>query len=519
MIRAALLLCAFCLAGPALAADQVLRLALHGDIRGFNPGVTRDGDTDTVHHHIFESLVAYDADLNVQPMLAESVTVSEDLTRYEFRLRPDLIFHNGEKVTADHVVWSWRRMLDPQTGWRCRAWYDGSANQGAKIESVTIDGDGGIVFELARPSAVFLDRMANVQCLTAILHPESVLPDGSFGHPIGTGPYELAEWRRGEYIELRRFDGYSPRPEPPSGYAGARIALAPVLRFMVVPDPAIAQAGLLSGDIDILPNVPLHLVSELERVPDVHTEAADLLYWEVLLMQTRHPLLEDLRIRQAIAHAINIEQVTAIASFDHARANPSAVPYISRFHTEAHDQGIAYDPERARALLRAAGYDGQVLRLQTNRKYSFMFDTAVAVQAMLVAVGMDVRLEVVDWATQLGNYFSGDFELGSFGYSGRTHPVLNYATILGSKDRSASYQWESEAALELSAAADQLVDGGAQKQIFEEIHALMIEEVPIVGLFNRFEVDAVRAGVVGYRPWSTGRPRLWGVERQAERRP
>ena len=522
MIRACALVIAIWLAGPAQGwsapAGDGLRLALQGDVRGFNPGVNRDGETDTVHHHIFESLVAYDADLKVQPMLAQRIVVSDDLTRYEFHLRPNVTFHNGEAVTADHVVWNWRRMLDPATGWRCRSWYDGSANQGARIDSVTAVGNDRIVFELARPSAVFLDRMANVQCLTAILHPDSLRPDGSVDHPIGTGPYRLARWRRGEYIELRRFDGYRPRPEPRTGYAGGRQPLAPVLRFLVVPDLAIAQAGLLSGDIDILPRVPLHLVGQLQRAPDVRTEAADVLYWAVLLIQSRHPLLRDITVRRAIAHAINIEQVTAIASFDQATANPSAVPHISRFHTPAHDRGIAYDPERAKALLRAAGYDGRPLTLQTNRKYPFMFDTAVAVQAMLVAVGMDVRLEVVDWATQLANYFAGDFELAAFGYSGRTHPVLNYAAILGSKDQSPSYQWESDAALELSAAADQLVDRAAQARLFERIHELMIEEVPIIGLFNRREVDAVRATVVGYRPWAVGRPRLWGVAKRADAR-
>ena len=492
---------------------ETLRVVIYGDIRGLNPGVTRDGDTDTVHQHLFESLVAYDEALHVQLMLADTLSVSEDGRRYTFQLRGGIEFHNGAILTADHVVWNWRRMLDPATGWRCRSWYDGSAAEGVEILDVSAPDDRNVVFELRQASGVFLDRMAHVQCFTAILHPDSVNAEGEIVEPVGTGPYRLREWRRGEYIELERHAGYRARHEPKSGYAGGKTAETALLRFMIIPDPAIALAALLSGDIDVLPRIPLHLVGELERAATINTVSAAQLFWSVLLMQSRDPLLADRRVRQALAHAISIDQVAAVVTFDTARENPSAVPRASRFHTAAHERRVAYDPARARRLLDEAGYDGRVLRLQANRKNAFMFDAAIAVQAMLLDVGVEVELEVLDWATQLANYYNGEFQLMSFGYSGRTHPVLNYAMFLGDKAANPAYQWADAEALRLLAGAAGRSDDVDKQRYFDQLHHLMLEQVPILGLYNQHQVDAVRADIEGYRAWALGSPRLWNVKK------
>ena len=101
-------------------------VAIRSDILGTQPGVRRDAITDNVLHHIMESLVSYGEDIAVQPMLAESWTVSEDGTEWTFTLRDGVSFHNGEPMTAEDVVWSWNRWLDPATEFACLDWYDGS---------------------------------------------------------------------------------------------------------------------------------------------------------------------------------------------------------------------------------------------------------------------------------------------------------------------------------------------------------------------------------------------------------
>ena len=161
-------------------------------------------------------------------------------------------------------------MLDPRTGFRCRSWYDGSdkVGFGAKIVAIDTPDPKTVVFRLDRPNSAFLDQMASLQCLTAILHPDSVARDGSWIAPIGTGPYRIAHWQRGEYVEIERFPGYHARREPADGYAGGRVALAERVRFMIVPEASVGQSALQAGDIDILPRVSPGLVP---RISDVIT--------------------------------------------------------------------------------------------------------------------------------------------------------------------------------------------------------------------------------------------------------
>ena len=495
------------------AASDALRVAITSDIRGLNPGVTRDGNTDMVLHHVAESLVGSGDDLSVALVLAKSVETSPDHKTYSFRLREGVRFHNGAPLTAAAVQWSWRRYLDPKTGFRCRSWYDGSDPQGpgARIVAVEAPDASTVVFRLDRPNAVFLEQMASLQCLTAVLHPDSVDAKGVFVAPIATGPYRIGRWKRGDYVELERFAGYRPRTEPSNGYGGARVARAAKLRFVIVPEPTVGEAALRTDDLDIVPRVPLHMAESLRPGDGVEVRRAEQLYWSVLLLQTNDPLLGDIRIRRALAHAIDAGQVAAIASLGQSRANPSAIPRISPFHTPAQDRWPAYDPAAARALLKAGGYRGQVLTIQTNRRVPGMFDNAVAIQAMLASVGVKTKVEVVDWATQLSNYISGDFQLQTFGYSARTHPVLSYSSFTGSKARNPAVQWENPAARALLAEAARTADPEAQQALFDQLHALMAKDVPIIGLYNETGIDLIRRDVRGYVNSPLGHARLWGV--------
>jgi peptide/nickel transport system substrate-binding protein len=116
-------------AGSAWAQEQPVRggtlvVRLNSDIRSLEPGINRDGQTDTVVHQIFEGLVAYRSDLSVGPALADSWTVSDDGKVYTFNLRPGVHFHNGAPLTSADVKWSWDRQF-ANPGWLCRRSFDG----------------------------------------------------------------------------------------------------------------------------------------------------------------------------------------------------------------------------------------------------------------------------------------------------------------------------------------------------------------------------------------------------------
>lgn len=509
----AALTCACSQQRPAKVAPETLTIGLRGDIRGTNPGVTRDANTDTVLHHVVEALVAYRDDMSVAPHLAERVEVSADGRTYDFFLRSGVTFHNGSPMTARDVVWSWKRLLDPKTGFQCRSWFDGSYAHGVKVLDVEEIGPLAVRFTLSRPSSTFLYRVADIQCVTAILHPSSVGADGEWIKPIGTGPYEFESWTPGRFVTVRKFHRYQSAPGPRDGYAGRRQALAEKLTFVVVPDQEVGKSGVLAGNLDLFPGISSYATREFSSRSAVKLEGASLMGWAVLLIQTDDALLKDVRLRRAIAHAISASEVALIATDGAAQANASAVPRSSRFHNKSHDRWWAHDLARARRLMREAGYNGQPITIQTNRKYSYMYDNAIVVHSMLKDAGFNVRLEVLDWATQLNNYNKGDFQLSSFGFSSRLHPMTSFLAFVGDKAVEPSTIWDDDAANQLLVDAETRAGSVGDQHYFDQLHARMIDEVPLVGLYNDFAYDLLNPAIEGYAPWAAGRPRLWGVRK------
>jgi len=271
---------------------------------------------------------------------------------------------------------------------------------------------------------------------------------------------------------------------------------------------------LLSGAIDILPTLTASSRRELENQQSLQLHPQTSPAWNVLLIQTDDPLLQDLKMRQAIAHAIDVEMVSEAATYGFGKPNPSAVPVHSKYHTELHDSWLDYDPEKARALLRDAGYDGSEIKLQTNKRFQSMFDQAIAIQAMLNAAGMNVSLEVLDWATHLSNYFNGRFQLSSFGYSARTDPTSSYGMFVGSKEENAFVQWGSVESTRLVSRSETVLGRAARQDIFDELHTRMKADVPIIGLYNAYALQVTNRSVQGYKSWPLLIPRAWGVWKQ-----
>lgn len=497
----------------AVAAGEpsgALRVSLTSDIRSTNPGVNRDANTDTVMMHLLEGLVAYREDGSTGPLLAESIAVSTDGTQYTFRLRPQVRFHNAALLTADDVVWSWRRYLDPATGWSCLSDFDGS--RGNRIESVAALGSDTVVFKLNRPQPMFLSQMAAIQCGGgAILHRSSLNADGSWNAPVATGPYVLRAWKRGQYIDLQAFSGYRSRSEPRDGNTGSKIPYASKVRWLIIRDGAARLAALMKGQVDVMPEVPAAEMVQLRRIPGVTLIAKPMLVNYAILIQDQAPLLGDARMRRALALSLDRAAIAALVTNDVGVANPSVIPSSSPYHSKQQSAGSAYDVAQARALLTQAGYRGEPIVLTTNRRYPAMFNQALLVQAMARQAGINLQLEVLEWATQLDRWKAGKYQLMSFGFTARADPYLNYDAMLGDRSRSHTKLWDNPTALDLQRAAGESSDPVTRQQLFDRMHELMIADCPLIVLYSLSDVNAVRSGVSGFDSWVFGRARLWGV--------
>lgn len=496
------------LATPAMA--ETVTVAITADIRSSDPGVNRDDNTDGVMLNVVEGLVAYAEDTRVKPLLAKSVEVSEDGLTYTFSMREGVKFHNGAEMTSADMLWSWQRYMDPATEWRCLPEFDGSS--GLKVVTAEAPDPGTFVMKLNKPSALFLATMARTDCaMTAILHKDSLKADGSWDKPVATGPFKFGEWKRGEYVTLTRFDGYqSPPGDKPDGYVGSKRPLIDEARFLIVPDAATVKAALLGGSLDASQVVDSD-VPELKQNPALKVSAPQVASKHALLFQTRDPLLSNVKLRQAIAASLDMEQLVAAASNGLGIPNNSAVPVNSAYYDEVHKRSYKHDLERAKALLAEAGYKGETVKILANQRVHVpSYPVAVMAQAMMQAAGIKAEIEVLEWATQLDRYQTGKYQMQSFSYSSRLDPALSYEQFAGPKDEQPRKVWENPKALALLDQAYVVADEEKRAGIFHEMHELMMEDTPLILLYNGVGSWAYSSRLQGFSTWES-KPRLWEV--------
>ncbi|WP_374991494.1 ABC transporter substrate-binding protein [Bradyrhizobium sp. LHD-71] len=500
-------------AAPAEAGGGTLRTRMNADIRSTDPGTNRDANTDGVVAHMVEGLVAFREDTSIGPMLAESWTISEDGKTYTFRLRSGVKFHNGATMTADDVVWSFKRWLDPATQWRCLTELNGKGF--AKIEAVDAVDPQTVVIKLDQPTALFLGTLARPDCgQTAIIHRDSVGPDGKWVAPVGTGPFKFGEWKRGQYIELVRFNDYSSRTEARDGYTGAKTGEVDRVRFNFIPDSSAAKAGLLSGSLDVVASLSVPDLDDLKGRNDVRLSITPALGLTGILMQTTDPLLRDVRIRRALALCLDTKEIVDVITHGTARPNNSALPLGSPFYGAVQAEGYKQNIAEAKRLLTEAGYKGQPIKMIANKRYTNVFDSAVLVQAMAEAVGLKIDIEVLDWATQLDRYNKGDYQAMAFVYSARLDPSLSFEMLTGPKATQPRKVWDNPQAHELLRESMLTLDAAKRQSLFDELHRRFIADVPMIVLYNGSELAALRNNVKGYAGWLFPQPRFWGVSLQ-----
>ena len=442
-------------------------------------------------------------------MAAESYEVSDDMTVYRFVLREELLFHNGEPATAQYVVMNWQKVLDPATGFQCLPFFDGSS--GAKVVSVEAEDDRTVVIRLDRPSAVFLEKLAYIQCPVAVLHPDSWDADGNWVKPIGTGPYRFSEWREGRYVLLEKFKQYVPRTEPASGLAGRKVAHADTLRYVVITDLMAIKAAVVSGQIDVASYLAPVTALELRHNRRVEANDEQGLSRRTLLIQTADPLMSNVSLRRAMAHALDLETFAEVASLGHAQHNPSTLPVGLKQHTDLHARRYAYDPDKSRSLLAEAGYDGEEIVLTTTREEQAYFDMAMIAEAMWQEVGLNVRVEVLELGSLLSKYFQGGYQVMAFEYSPRLTATMNLQTLLGDKAVTPN-RWDDALANDLLSRVSATPDPSDQQAIFDRIHERMMDQVPVINIYNAPIVDVTSKRIRGYEPWPGAKPRLWNVE-------
>ena len=377
-------------AGGALAQTEIT-IGMQLEPPNLDPtGGAAAAIDEVVYANVFEGLTRFQADGSIAPGLAESWEISDDGLIYTFKLHSGVTFHDGTALTAEDVKFS----LD-----RARAEDSTNAQKAlfAGIADVAVIDDTTVQISLASPNGGFLRNLAWGDAV--IVAPESV--EQAATAPVGTGPFRFSDWVQGDRVELVRNDDYW----------GDAVALEKAT-FKFISDPTAAFAAMMAGDIDAFPGYPApETLIQFEADPRFELMIGSTEGETILSTNNKAEALSDLRVRQALAHAIDRQEIVDGAMFGYGTPigthfAPHHPDYVDLTAQSAHD------PDKARALLAEAGYgDGLTLSLKLPPP-SYARRGGEIIAAQLREVGIETEIENLEWAQWLEQVFRGkDFDL------------------------------------------------------------------------------------------------------------
>jgi len=377
-------------AGAALAAPDRISVGMVLEPPGLDPTAGAAAATDeVVYANIFEGLTRFGPDGAVRPALAERWEADAEGRIYTFHLHDGVTFHDGTTMDAEDVKFS----LD-----RARAEDSTNAQKAlfAGIDTVEVTGPLTVTVTLKAPDGNFPFNMAWGDAV--IVAPESIGTAAT--SPVGTGPFRFESWAQGDRIEISRNDAYWGEP----------VALSRAT-FRIIADPTAAFAAMMAGDVDAFPNFPApETLAQLAADPRFRVIVGSTEGETILAMNNRQPPLDDARVREAIAHAINRQDIIDGAMFGYG--TPIGTHFAPHNPDYVDLTGLsAYDPETSKALLAEAGVSDLKLRLALPPP-TYARRGGEIIAAQLAAVGIQTEITNVEWAQWLEQVFKGkDFDL------------------------------------------------------------------------------------------------------------
>lgn len=462
-----LLLAALAGCGQRPSADELV-LIIESGPANLDPRVGTDAQSERIDELIFDSLVRRDRHFNLQPWLAERWELTDART-YVFHLRHGVRFHDGRSLTARDVKWTFDSLANGSLRTPKASTY-------RSVERIDAPDEATVIFHLREPDSTVLWNLSD----GAI----GIVPYGSGpefnSNPIGSGPFRFVRMEQDKEVVLERNDGYW----------GERARL-PRVRLMVVPDMTTRALELRKGSADVAINAfTADMVQALKRYPELQLEIAPGTIYTYLALNLRDPLLRDIRVRRAIACAIDRQSIIHYLWRDQARLADSVLPTQSWAYA-GNVESYAYDPQRARRMLDEAGYPARNgVRFRLTMKTSTEESTrllAAVLQQQLRQVGIELEIRTFEFATFYADITKGAFQLYSLRWIGGNEDPDIYEHIFHSasfppKRANRSYYANARADLLIEAGRRE-VDLGKRREIYAELQRLLAEELPYINLW------------------------------------
>jgi len=482
-------------ATPAIAHKKggIIKVAMIGEPPSVADAMfTTTTVTSDITRHLYEGLFARSATYSPKPMLVDKYTLSDDGLHYEFTLRKGVKFHNGKDLVAADVVASLKRwgML---TG-RGKSVVARMVENGIKAKDALT-----VTMDFKEPAGVLLNFLAEIE---AFIMPEDIATSAgkdklSDNKLIGTGPYMFKEHQVDRIIRLVRYDGYQAREEATDGLTGKKVAYADEIQIFPVPDVTVATNGVITGQYHFATTVDNDQFDTLKNDPNCVPVIVKPSGWLLINYNKRKGLFADKRIRQAVGLSFDRQEalIAAYGRKELTQLDPGlAAPETVWGSQVSRDIYLRKDPETAKALLKEAGYNGQVVRWLTTKEYPYHYNTAAYIKQEMEAIGMKVELVVSDWATVVQRRANPDlYEMIIVGLSSTAHPATQVFN-----DKEWPGWWDSADKDQIVARMLQESDPAKSKAAIEDYQRLIYSDFPFTKIGDSYALQALRKEVQGF---------------------
>jgi peptide/nickel transport system substrate-binding protein len=476
-LAALVLVCGATAPEPALAQSS-LTVQASTEPPGLDMTATPASATaGVVFYNIQESLVKVDQHGKIVPWLAERWHTTDN-KNYTFFLKKGVRFHNGREMKAADVKFVLERGMNPETK------HPNPVNF-KSIKELIVKDDYTITIALSETNANFLLYMARSG---SVIYPREAV-ETMKSAPIGTGPFTLAEWVRGDRIVLKKNPEYHVKALPKLDR----------VTFRFIADPNAVQAALKAGDIDasFFGLGPEH-VTELKKDPRFQVIVGDTTNDVILSMNNARKPYTDVRVRRAMTHAINKKDVLQGAMFGMGKILGSNVDPLNPYYIDV-SGAMPYDPAKAKKLLAEAGYpNGFDTVLKVSPTYYYTVRTGEILTDQLKKVGVNVKIEQIEWNQWLDRVFcrpaSGckdpEYDLTIIGHA-EAWDIANYA------NPKYYYRYDSKKFQELFQKSEVTLDDKARRAQYAELQKMLVEDAPVVWLYMHPRLAVAKKGVTG----------------------
>ncbi len=466
---------------PAPVYGGSLVVAVPTDPDRLDPHKATAAATEEIIFNVYEGLLKSDPKGELVPALAESWTVDDGGKLYTFKLRQNVVFHNGRTMTAEDVKFTFDRIRDKATGHPRQSEYQ-------DLTEIKIVDPSTVQMRLAKPQAPFLSTLAAVS--SAIVPPEAVATLDS--KPIGTGPFKLVDWQRGQAVKLEKNQDYWQKGLP----------YLDTVTFRIMADPNTALMNLKAGQVDIIPRVANESADEIKRGPDTKLIESPMNLVQLLVLNNARAPLDNPKVRQALNYAINKDEIIQGAAWGYGKKLGSNMsPVMEAYYTDLTNR-YPYDPAKAKQLLVEAGYpNGFELALTLPAIYELHVKAGEVIADQLAKVGIKAKIQKVEWAIWLEDVYKGrKYDMTVTGLTGKLDPH----SVLGryeSKFASNFFNFRNDEYDQLIASGITTTDVNQRKQIYKRAQEILADQAAAVYIMDPTQLVALRRNVHGWQTY------------------